>query len=109
MKGDKMKMHCWKCNKTMKRIKDKFHGFEINAWKCLKCKEVIYDEKDIQPILKYNKLKESRKDLVMKVGMLGKSKIFRIPKIAEQIYDIYKGEKFSFDLKPEEIIIKLKN
>lgn len=101
-------MHCWKCNKNMKKIKDNFHGFSVNAWKCSKCKEVIYDEKDIQPILKYNKLKESKKKLIMTVGVLGKSKIFRLPKIAEQLYGIYKGEKVTFDLKPNEILIKIK-
>lgn len=103
-----MKMHCWKCNKNMEKIKDKFHDFTINAWKCPQCKEIIYDEKDIQPILQYNKLKESKKKLTVTVGVLGKSKIFRLPKIAEQLYKIYKGEKFLFDLKPNEISIKIK-
>lgn len=104
-----MKMHCWKCNLNMKKIKDKFHGFEVIAWKCPNCDEIVYDEKDIQPILQYNKLKERKKDLTMTVGVLGKSKIFRVPKIAEQLYDIYKGEKFKFDLKPGEITIKMKD
>lgn len=93
----------------MNRIKDIFHGFGVNAWKCSKCKEIIYDEKDIQPILRYNKLKNDKKELTVKVGTLGKSKIFRIPKIAEQLYGIDKGKKFEFDLKPNEITIKLKN
>ena len=93
----------------MKKVRDKFHGFDVSAWKCDNCKEIIYDEKDIQPILQYNKLKERKKDLIMTVGVLGKSKIFRVPKIAEQLYDIYKGEKFKFDLKPGEITIKMKD
>ena len=98
-------MHCWKCNKNMKKIKDKFHGFKINAWKCFKCKEIVYDCEEIQPILQYNKLKQTKKLLTTR-GVLGKSKIFRIPKIVEQIYNIYKGEKLEFNLKPEEVIIK---
>ena len=102
-------MYCWKCNKNMKKIKDKFHGFEINAWKCPKCKEIIYDEKEIQPILKYNKLKEKEKKLAVAVGTLGKSKIFRLPKIAEQLYKINKGDKLIFDLEPREISIKIKS
>lgn len=93
----------------MKKIKDRFHGFEIDAWKCAKCGEIIYDEKDIQPILQYNKLKQSKKELTMKVGTLGKSKILRLPKIAEQIYEINKGEKLRFELKPDEITIKVKD
>lgn len=101
-------MHCWKCNKNMKQIDSKFHGFRIKAWRCLNCKEIIYAEEDIQPILQYNKFRQAKKLLTVTVGVLGKSKIFRIPKIAEQIYDIYKGEKLEFDLKPEEITIKLK-
>src|SRR3989344_5224580 len=103
-----MKMHCWKCNIDLKKIKDSFHGFNVDAWKCPKCKEIIYDEKDIHPILQYNKLKESNKKLTIKVGTLGKSKIFRLPKIAEQLYGVYKGEKVTFDLKPNEISIKMK-
>lgn len=104
-----MKMKCWKCNLTMKKIKDEFHGFTVGAWKCPKCKEIIYDENEIQPILQYNKLKEQKKDLMVTVGVLGKSKIFRVPKIAEQLYNIYKGEKFKFNLEPGKITIKMKN
>jgi len=103
-----MKMHCYNCNKDMGKIKDEFHGFKIDAWKCNGCGEIIYDEKDIQPILRYNKLKENKKLLTVTVGVLGKSKIFRIPKIAEEIYDINKGEKLKFDLKPDEMTIKFK-
>jgi len=53
-----MKIHCWKCNENMKKIRDTFHKFEVDAWKCSKCGEIIYDEKEIQPILQYNKLSE---------------------------------------------------
>ena len=104
-----MKMNCWKCNIDMKKIKDKFHNFTIDAWACPQCKEIIYDEENIQPILQYNKLKENRKELTATVGALGKSKIIRIPKIVEQLYEIHKGEKIKFDLKPDEIIIKIKD
>jgi len=102
-------MNCWKCKIDMKKIKDKFHKFTIDAWECPQCKEIIYDEENIQPILRYNKIKENKKELISTVGILGKSKIIRIPKIAEQLYEIRKGEKFKFDLKPEEIVIRLKN
>ena len=104
-----MKIYCWKCKVNMKKIKDKFHGFTVDAWNCPKCNEIIYDEEHIQPILQYNKLKENKKALITTVGVLGKSKIFRVPKIVEQLYRIDKGEKFKFDLKPDEIIIKVKN
>jgi len=97
-------MLCWKCNKKMKKVQDKFHGFEIIASKCPKCSEIIYDEKEIQPILKYNKLKQK----TIKVGELGNSKIFRFPKVAEQIYGITKGTQLLFELKPNEITIRLK-
>lgn len=93
----------------MKKIKDKFHGFTVDAWECPKCGEILYDEGIIQPILQYNKLKENKKALIATVGVLGKSKIIRVPKIAEQLYGIYKGEKFKFDLRPDGIIIKIKN
>lgn len=102
-------MKCWNCRLNMKKVKDKFHGFDVEGWKCNKCKEVIYDEKVIQPILKYNKLKTDKKKLKVTIGVLGKSKIFRIPKIAEQIYNLNKGSKYEFDLKSNELTIKLKN
>jgi hypothetical protein len=101
-----MKMHCWKCNKDMGRIKDTFHNFDVNAWKCSKCKEIIYDEDKIQPILQYNKLKEEK--LAVKVGLLGNSKMFRFPKIVEPIYDIHQGERLKIDLEPNRIIIETK-
>ena len=89
----------------MGKIKDNFKGFEINAWKCPKCSEIIYDEKDIQPILKYNQLKQR----TIKVGELGNSKILRLPKVAEQIFGITKGTVVSFELKPRQITITLKD
>ena len=55
------KLNCWKCSIDMKRILDNFQGFKVHAWKCTKCKEIVYDEAYIQPILKYNKLKNSKK------------------------------------------------
>lgn len=98
-----MKMHCWKCTKDMKQVKDTFHGFEVDAWKCSLCKEIIYDEKAIQPILQYNKMK----GLSVKVGFLGKSTMFRFPKVAEQIYGIHRGEKLPVSLEPGRIVINL--
>lgn len=92
----------------MRREEDIFHGFKIASWKCPICKEVIYDAKDIQPILQYNKLKVSKKGLTVTVGMLGSSKVMRIPKVAEQIYKISKGDKLKLDLGPEGISIKIR-
>ena len=100
------KLNCWNCNIAMKRIKDNFQGFKVNAWLCTKCKDIVYDEADIQPILKYNKLKTSKK-FAFKVGILGKSKILRIPKSIEQIYNITKGKKIEFELEPETIKLKI--
>lgn len=101
-----MEMHCWKCNKNMKRIKDTFQGFEVEAWKCPNCKEVIYDQEVIQPILQYNKLRKEK--LTVKVGTLGKSKMLRIPKVIEKIYDIRRGERLTLGLEPKRIIIEMK-
>lgn len=90
----------------MERITDYFQGFKVNAWQCGRCKDIVYDEADIQPILKYNKLKSSKK-VASKVGVLGKSKILRIPKSIEQIYKITKGKKIEFELEPEVIRLKI--
>lgn len=54
------KLNCWRCDAGMEKILDSFQGCKINAWECQKCKEIIYDEKEIQPILKYNKLKYAK-------------------------------------------------
>ena len=92
----------------MKRVKDNFHGFTLPAWKCLVCKEIIYDAKDIQPVLEYNKRKSAKDGITITVGMLGKSKIVRIPKVAEEIYGIGKGDKLKLELGPEGICIRVK-
>ncbi|MBS3114071.1 hypothetical protein J4448_03140 [Candidatus Woesearchaeota archaeon] len=99
-------LKCWKCNMDMNRIMDNFQGFKVNAWQCPKCKDIVYDEADIQPILKYNKLKTAKK-VASKVGVLGKSKILRIPKSIEQIYRITKGKRIEFELEPESIKLKI--
>jgi len=88
----------------MDRIIDNFQGFKVNAWKCTKCYDIIYDEADIQPILKYNKLKSTKK-VASKIGVLGNSKILRIPKSIEQIYNITKGKKIEFE--PTAIRLKI--
>ncbi len=51
-----MKMQCRRCRAEMKLVKGKFHGFNLVGWKCRACKEIVYDAKEIQPILEYNKL-----------------------------------------------------
>ncbi len=91
----------------MKIVQDTFHGFNVNAWKCQHCEEIIYDEQVIHPILQYNKLKHEK--LAVKVGVLGSSKMFRFPRIVEQIYDIHKGEKLKLDLEPGKIIIEMES
>ncbi len=108
MRIRKMKMLCWKCKKEMKRVKDNFHGFTLPAWKCPRCKEIIYDGQDIQPILEYFKMKAEKKGITATVGVLGKSKIVRIPKVAEQIYKIGKGDKLRLELEPGRISIWVK-
>lgn len=100
------KLNCWKCNMTMKRIIDNFQGFKVDAWQCIKCKEIVYDEEEIQPILKYNKLKNSKK-VASKIGILGNSKILRIPKVIENLYNITKGKKIEFELEPESIRLRI--
>ena len=103
-----MKMLCWKCKTDMKRVKDNFHAFTLPAWKCPNCKEIIYDAKDIQPILCYNKMKSAKSGITVTVGVLGESKILRIPKIAEQLYRIGKGDKLKLQLEPEGMSIRVK-
>lgn len=92
----------------MKSVKDDFHGFSIAGWKCPKCGEIIYDERAIHPILEYFKMKAENKGITATVGVLGESKILRIPKIAEQIYRIGKGDKLRLQLEPEGISIRIK-
>lgn len=90
----------------MNRIIDDFQGFKVDAWQCTKCKDVVYDEADIQPILNYNKLKGSKK-VASKIGVLGNSKILRIPKVIEKLYNITKGKKIEFEIEPEAIRLKV--
>ncbi len=108
MSALKIKTLCWKCKKEMKPVKDNFHGFTVAGWKCPKCAEIIYDERAIHPILEYLKVNAEKKGIFATVGVLGKSKIVRIPKVAEEIYKISKGDKLKLDLNPEGICIRVK-
>ncbi|MBI2652779.1 hypothetical protein HYX00_04910 [Candidatus Woesearchaeota archaeon] len=100
------RLNCWKCNAAMNRIIDNFQGFRVDGWKCPKCGDIVYDEEDIQPILKYNKIKSSKK-IASKIGVLGNSKIIRIPKTIEQIYNLTKGKEIEFELESEAIKLKI--
>lgn len=101
-------LKCWKCETIMVRTTDTFHGFRINAWKCRKCGDVVYDAADIQPILRYNKLKTAKR-VSSKVGVLGNNKVLRIPKYIEQIYNITRGQKIEFELEPQAIKLRVRH
>ena len=103
-----MKTICWKCKKEMKPVKDNFHGFSVAGWKCPDCKDIIYDESAIHPILEYLKMKAEKKVITAAIGVLGESKILRIPKVAERLYKISKGDKLRLELKPDGITIRVK-
>ena len=100
-------MECVKCGKSMKTATELFHGFPIKGWKCPGCGEVVFGEKELQPILQYNKLRATGKGVAVKVGSLGNSTIIRVPKVAEQLYGICKGETVRLSLEPGKIVITL--
>jgi hypothetical protein len=53
-------------------------------------------------------MKAAKEGITVTVGVLGESKILRIPKVAEQIYGISKGDRLKLQLKPEGISIRVK-
>ncbi len=53
-------------------------------------------------------MKAEKKGMTATVGVLGQSKIIRIPKVAEEIYKISKGDRLRLELGPEGISIRVK-
>lgn len=64
-------------------------GIKVSGWQCSSCKRIEYSD-DINKVLVIRKLQKH--PLVVKIGVLGASKIVRLPKQLEEIISLRKGE-----------------
>lgn len=78
------------CGANAKPFMTDFEGFEVNGWKCEKCKEEYLDPRELNPILKLKKL-EKENTLKAKVGVVGNSYTIRVPKPLIDAYHVRKG------------------
>ncbi len=81
---------CTHCNRTMEKKTFTVGGFTVRGWECPRCQESVLHTEDAQKMLVFNKLKQG---LPVKVGELGNSLIFRVPKEVAKFYHIEKGEE----------------
>lgn len=89
------KIRC-ECGKWAKPKTFNVEGFWVRGWQCPKCDRIEYSD-DINRVLMINKLKKQH--LRVKVGVLGQSKIVRMPKELLEVVDLAKGE--TIDIYPE--------
>ena len=101
---DKKIMEC-ACGGIAGEFITEFKGFKIRGWKCNKCAEEFLDPREIEPILKINKLLKEHK-LKAKVGVVGNSITLRIPKPLATAYKLKKGEEVEYALEKEGILVK---
>lgn len=81
---------CTNCNHTMEKKTFTIDSFTVRGWECPHCRESVLHTEDAQNMLVFNKLKQG---LPVKVGELGNSLIFRVPKEVAEFYHIEKGEE----------------
>ncbi|MEK6964150.1 MAG: hypothetical protein AABX70_07005 [Nanoarchaeota archaeon] len=78
------------CGTWMKKKLFTLAGIKVRGWECPKCSESILHPEDAQYALVLNKLKRG---IPVKIGELGNSLFFRIPKEIVDFYKIKKGGK----------------
>lgn len=77
------------CGKESKPKTFNVGGFKVRGWECAACNSIEYSD-DINKVLMINKLKKQH--LKAKAGVLGESKIVRMPKELLGVVDLAKGE-----------------
>lgn len=94
------------CGGLAKEFKTDFHGFMVRGWKCKKRKEEYLDPRDVEPILKLNKLAKEHK-LKSKIGIVGNSFTLRLPRVIVSAYDMFKGEEIEYVPQKEGVLLKV--
>ncbi len=96
--------HTSQCGAVMKKKIFKFDGVKVRGWQCNKCDEGVLHPEDAQYYLVLNKLKRG---IPVKIGELGNSLFFRIPKEIVDFYKIRKGGKLMLKGKAKSMEIEL--
>ncbi len=88
-KLDKVKIKC-PCGGGTKKIKTKWKGIPVRAWKCNKCGEEILHPLDAENAMMIAKAIEN-KELSVKVRKVGKSLIMTVPNKLVKYAELHEG------------------
>ncbi len=96
MKRNEKVKSCVVCGGGLKPVKSRFQGFEIDAYKCVKCGEELFDPLQAEKILEANKAMQSVFKVVL--GQIQSNLIVRIPVQVSQALDLKKGEELELEV-----------
>ena len=97
---------CVVCGGKLLKIKSKFQGFLIDAYKCNKCKEEFFNPEQAEEILERNKVMHQIFKLT--IGQIQSNLIIRIPVKVGEVLDLKKGEKIDLEIESlDEICLKI--
>ena len=88
-KLDKMKIGC-PCGGETKKVKIKWKGIPVRAWKCVECREEILHPLDAERAMVIAKAIEN-KELSVKVRKVGKSLTMTIPAKLAKFAELHEG------------------
>lgn len=102
MSAKQVNINKWKeipceCGKMAKKATLRYKHYEVRGWKCSACKREYIHPEDSIKISRFEKIRKVR--MRVKVGVVGQSKVIRIPKELSDVYGLEKGEKV--ELVPE--------
>ncbi|MBU1201362.1 MAG: AbrB/MazE/SpoVT family DNA-binding domain-containing protein [Nanoarchaeota archaeon] len=102
-----MTLKCAFCgSRTIPKNGMKFNSYDIDGWKCTKCKEEYYDPIQAQRILLINKLRD--KSYKLSVNKVKSNLVLRIPKDVSDAMGLNDKSTVDFKLKNnKEIIITI--
>jgi len=101
MKEQKSK-NCVVCGGSLKPVKSRFQGFAIDAYRCVKCGEELFDPAQAERILEANKAMQRVYRVVL--GQIQSNLIVRIPVQVSQTLNLKKGEEMELEIDGQKAI-----
>jgi hypothetical protein len=103
MDFDKLKIRC-ACNGPMEKIKTKWKGIEVRAWRCKKCKEEVINPIDAQKALEIEKARKENR-LKVKLRKVGKSDVITVPTIIKELTNLKEGQKLEWAIDGDKLVL----
>jgi len=106
MKRNEKAKSCVVCGGGLKPVRSRFQGFAIDAYKCVKCGEELFDPVQAEKILETNKAMQSVYKVVL--GQIQSNLIVRIPVQVSRTLNLRKGEELELEVEnPKAICLKI--